>query len=149
MCIRDRARLASLLNHPNIVRLEDFSEHEGRPYIVLEHVVGHDLKSLSERAMAAGVALPLRLVLQVGADIARALHYAHKLKSPDGEPLEIVHRDVSPDNILLTGLGQAKLLDFGIARANTNEQKTAAGVIKGKVSYFSPCLLYTSDAADE
>jgi len=134
----DEARLASLLNHPNIVRLEDFGEEEGRPYIVLEHITGHDVKSLSERALAAGVGLPLRLVLQIGTDIARALHYAHELKGADGDALEIVHRDVSPDNILLTELGQAKLLDFGIARARTNEQKTAAGVIKGKVSYFSP-----------
>ncbi len=134
----DEARLASLLNHPNIVRLEDFSEENGRPYIVLEHVTGDNIKSLSQRALAAGVGLPLRLTLQIGADIARALHYAHELKAPDGRPLEIVHRDVSPDNILLTELGQAKLLDFGIARATTNEQKTAAGVLKGKMSYFSP-----------
>ena len=91
----DEARLASLLNHPNIVRLEDFGEEEGRPYIVLEHITGHDVKSLSERALAAGVGLPLRLVLQIGTDIARALHYAHELKgarSSSSRPASVAAR---------------------------------------------------------
>lgn len=134
----DEARLAGLFNHPNIVRLEDFGEAEGRPYLVLEHIDGDDIQGICRRALAAGVGLPLRLTFQIVADIARALEYAHQLKDDEGRHLQVIHRDVSPDNIVLTQQGQAKLLDFGIARASTNQHKTVAGAMKGKVSYFSP-----------
>lgn len=130
----DEARLAGLLKHPNIVRVDDFGDHQGTLYLVMEHVEGTDLPALTERVGQ----LPLRIVLQIGVDIAKALAYAHELSDLEGKALKVVHRDVSPQNIMVTRNGQAKLLDFGIARATSNQIETTVGVVKGKLGYLSP-----------
>ncbi len=134
----DEARLAALLQHPNIVRTEDFGEHDGQLFMVLEHVHGDDLSCLARVTHGADQALPLNLVLQVGVDIADALEHAHKQVDSSGNPLQVVHRDVSPQNIMVTDKGQGKLLDFGIARASINQEQTKAKEVKGKIAYFSP-----------
>ena len=130
----DEARLAALLQHPNIVRTEDFGEHDGQLFMVLEHVLGDELTDLSKAAHAHDQALPLQLILQVGVDIADALDHAHKQCDTDGKDLGVVHRDVSPQNMMITQEGQGKLLDFGIARASINHEQTQAGQIKGKAA---------------
>lgn len=134
----DEARLAALLQHPNIVRTEDFGDDDGQLFLVLEYVEGEDLRTLCRRAEGDQDGLPLPVVLQVGLDIAEALDFAHKMTDAEGTPLAVVHRDVSPQNIMVTPAGQGKLLDFGIARAASNQQQTQTGILKGKVAYFSP-----------
>ncbi len=130
----DEARLAGLLHHPNIVRVEDFGSADGVLYLVMEHVQGAELQELVQ-SMGQ---LPLRVVLAMAVDIANALAYAHDLKDYDGKALKVVHRDVSPQNIMITRTGDAKLLDFGIARATSNQVETSIGVVKGKLGYLSP-----------
>jgi predicted ATPase/serine/threonine protein kinase len=132
------ARLAAQLQHPHIVRTEDFGDDDGNLYIVLEYVRGDELARLSKHLNSVGQRLPVNVVLQIGVDIADALDFAHKMPDGQGVPLEIVHRDVSPQNIMLNAAGQAKLLDFGIARAASNESITEAGKVKGKIAYFCP-----------
>ena len=134
----DEARLAALMNHANVVRVEDFGEVDGIPFLVMEHIEGEDLVVLAERANEQKTKLPLRLVLQIGVDIARGLHAVHHLTDYEGNPLNVIHRDVSPQNIMLDYDGNAKLLDFGVARAATNKVKTRVGILKGKIAYFSP-----------
>lgn len=134
----DEARVAALMKHSNVVRVEDFGEASGVPYLVMEYIEGEDLVVLAERAQERGERLPPRLVLQIGIDIARGLHAVHHLTTYEGAPLNVVHRDVSPQNIMVDLEGHAKLLDFGVARAATNQVKTRVGILKGKIAYFSP-----------
>jgi serine/threonine protein kinase len=132
----DEARLTRVLRHPNIVRLESFGQAEGLHYIAMEYIDGPPLsRLLSERS---GSPLPLQLGCWVVAEACRALGYAHGLADGDGNPLGIVHRDVSPDNILIARDGTVKLTDFGIARAKTRLIHTQPGHTKGKLGYMSP-----------
>jgi serine/threonine protein kinase len=134
----DEARLAGLLHHPHIVRVEDFGEENGRPYLVMEYLEGHNLKQLATLANGLDTKLPERLVLQLGIQVAEALGYAHQLRDEHGDHLAVVHRDVSPQNIMLTPNGSSKLVDFGIARATSNQGQTRTGTLKGKLAYLSP-----------
>jgi len=109
----------------------------GRYFLALELVDGWDLEKILQRAYKAEMVFPTALGLYVVAETCRALAYAHG-KSRDGKPLGIVHRDISPNNVLLSGEGEVKLADFGIAKAQRKREQTAAGVIKGKVAYMSP-----------
>ncbi len=129
----EEAHLGAQLEHDNIVRVLDLGSSQGHLYMVLEHVDGFDLKSL----LASCGALPPRLALHIAREVARGLHYAHTRNDPDGHPLHIVHRDVSPSNILVSRTGQVKVTDFGVAKAEGRE-KTRAGVVKGKYAYMSP-----------
>jgi len=103
----DEARIAALMNHNNVVRVEDFGEVDGIPFLVMEFIDGEDLVVLAERAQAQSTKLSMRLVLQIGADIARGLHAVHHLADYEGNPLNVVHRDVSPQNIMLDRDGRA------------------------------------------
>ncbi|MBI4820651.1 MAG: protein kinase [Deltaproteobacteria bacterium] len=134
----DEVNLATRLRHPSIVRVEGaFEDRECRVQI-MELVEGQDLRRVLQAAHKAKATMPLPIALTLTRDLARALGYAHSAKGVDGRPLGIVHRDVSPHNVMLTKEGRVKLLDFGIARANDRLTKTAAGVIKGKLSYMAP-----------
>ena len=137
----DEARLAIQLNHPSICHIYEFGELEESYFIAMEWVNGVPLGKLIRKARAIGGVRP-ELVARVIAQIAEALHYAHRAKDALGRPMEIVHRDVSPHNIMVGYDGQVKLLDFGIAKAATHSSKTEAGVVKGKFSYMAPeqCL---------
>ncbi len=134
----DEARLAARLQHPNIVRTEDFFEEDGNLYMVLEYVQGRNLNELTRLAHMIDQNVPLEMVLQAGVDIAEALEFVHTLHDGRGQPLSIVHRDISPHNIMVTPGGQAKLLDFGVASSRANRVKTDAKTVRGKVHYFSP-----------
>jgi serine/threonine-protein kinase len=135
------ARLSALLLHPNIVQVHDFGDVDGEYYIAMELVEGMDLLAVLRRASNNGITLPIGVICHVVAEVARALGYAHALTDEDSRPLGIIHRDVTPSNIMITPLGAVKLLDFGIARATAhlrNDIITRSGALHGKVSYLSP-----------
>ena len=131
----DEARHASRLNHVNVVQLLDFGQHQNQHYIAMEYVRGGTLSELRKRCAAAGVKFPPTLAADICARVARGLHHAHSL-SDRGRLVGLVHRDVTPQNILLAFDGAVKLTDFGIAKANTSA--TAPGMLKGKYAYMAP-----------
>ena len=133
----DEARLAMQLNHPNICHVYSFGEEEGTYYIAMEWVNGKPLSKIIRNAREQG-GLPIPVALKIIAQVADALDYAHRACDAKGEPLGIVHRDVSPQNIMVSYDGAVKLLDFGIAKASSHSTRTEAGVIKGKFAYMSP-----------
>ena len=126
-------------NHPNIVQLYDFGEEANQPYIAMEMVDGKNLKQFVSRANELKQPFPIELAVFIIEQAASGLHYAHSFRDKiSGAPLNIVHRDISPQNILISYEGNVKVIDFGIAKATTNIEATRAGVIKGKPSYLSP-----------
>jgi len=131
------ARLAARLNHANVVQVYELVEEGDRHAIAMELVRGHDLARVVERCREAGLRLGLPRALQIGVEVARALDYAHRLEE-DGRPLGVVHRDVSPHNVLLSMEGEVKLADFGIARAMGQAGLTDPGHVKGKLAYMAP-----------
>jgi serine/threonine-protein kinase len=133
----DEAHIAMTLSHSNIVQVLDLGEVEGRYFLALELVDGWTLDRTLKRAQAAGVPFAPALALYVTAEVCRALAYAHA-KMRDGKPLSIVHRDVSPHNVLLSAEGEVKLTDFGIAKAQNKKEQSLGNMIKGKISFMSP-----------
>ncbi len=133
----DEAYVAMSLNHSNIVQVLDLGQSKGRYFLVLEFVDGWDLNHVLARLKAAGVPLPPELALYIVAEVCRALAYAHA-KTRDGQHLGIVHRDVSPQNVLISEQGEVKLTDFGIAKATGRREHTGQGIIKGKLAFMSP-----------
>ncbi len=132
----DEARIAARLNHPNIVQIHEVGYHEGgRPFLAMEFVEGQSLQSLLRRARRGA---PMPVLLRVVSDVLGALDYAHGLSDFDGRPLDLVHRDVTPHNVIVSYDGYGKLLDFGIAKANVRSAQTQTGTIKGKVGYMAP-----------
>ena len=136
--IIDEAHVAMSLNHSNIVQVLDLGQWKGRYFLVLELVDGWDLNQLLARVRQAKFPLPPEVSLYIVAEICRALNYAHA-QTRAGKPLNIVHRDVSPHNVLVSEQGEVKLTDFGIAKAATGRREhTASGIIKGKLAFMSP-----------
>jgi serine/threonine-protein kinase len=133
----DEAHISMSLSHSNIAQVLDLGVAGGRYFLALELVDGWDLEKILRRAHDAGMVWPAALALHVTACVCRALAYAHG-KSRGDTPLGIVHRDISPNNVLISDQGEVKLTDFGIAKAGHKREQTAAGVIKGKVAYMSP-----------
>jgi len=136
----DEAHIAMTLNHSNVVQVLDLGEADGRYFLALELVDGWTLDRVLRRSKAAGVPAPPALALYVTAEVCRALAYAHNKKRSDGQPLGIVHRDISPHNVLLSEEGEVKLTDFGIAKAQTHRDKESSSgkLIKGKIAFMSP-----------
>lgn len=131
----DEARLLAKLQHPNVCRVFEHGNDSDRYYLVLEHIDGVSLGELLRRRQA-GLALPL--ACRVIAEVAAALDYAHRLTDGAGVPLGVVHRDVSPGNIMIARDGTVKLVDFGLAKARTQIMKTQPGLVKGKFGYLAP-----------
>ncbi|MBZ0237169.1 MAG: serine/threonine protein kinase, partial [Deltaproteobacteria bacterium] len=136
----DEARLSLFLQHANIVQVFDISKTPDNAYfLVMEYVDGCNLKTLIERQKQRGKRLEIPHTIYLMIECCKALNYAHVLEHPEtGEPLGIVHRDISPPNILLSKNGEVKLVDFGLAKANSQIESTDPGVVKGKFSYLSP-----------
>jgi eukaryotic-like serine/threonine-protein kinase len=133
----DEAHISMSLNHSNVVQVLDLGVSRGRYFLVLELVDGWDLDKILQRAKAASMVWPPALSLYVVGEVCRALAFAHG-KLHEGKPLGIVHRDISPNNVLISDQGEVKLADFGIAKAQRKREQTAAGVIKGKIAFMSP-----------
>ncbi|HET9751853.1 MAG TPA: serine/threonine-protein kinase [Myxococcales bacterium] len=134
----DEARIAVQLNHPNIVQVLELGKHERSLFIAMEYVSGRDLRQVMERYRRAGEPMPLPQACLIVAEICEALDHAHKKRDAQGRPLGIVHRDVSPQNVLVGFEGAVKLIDFGIAKAESRLSQTQSGILKGKFSYMSP-----------
>jgi phosphate transport system substrate-binding protein len=134
----DEARLAALLRHPNIVQTFEVNEHAGEPFLAMEYLDGQPLNNVVVAAQKNQKPMPLAMALRVVADVLGALSYAHELRGYDGRPLDVVHRDVSPQNVFVTYDGEVKLVDFGVAKSAAANEQTTAGVIKGKVTYMAP-----------
>ncbi len=132
----DEARIAARLNHPNVVHTYEVGEHDGKIFIAMEYLEGQAFSSVLTRI--GRDEMPLGVGLRVLADALAGLHYAHDLADFDGQPFGLVHRDVSPQNVFVTYMGHAKLLDFGIAKGTMTAGQTRSGVIKGKVGYMAP-----------
>jgi serine/threonine-protein kinase len=138
----DEARIAAVLSHPNIAQIYDLGEDQGEYYIAMEYVHGASLRDVLVTALEQGSGMPLALKVRVIADAAAALDFAHQAKTPAGQPLDLIHRDVSPQNILIGMNGAVKLIDFGVAKAANKLVRTATGIIKGKYAYMSPEQAY-------
>ena len=134
----DEAKLAAQLTHPNIVHIYDLGKIGRDYYIAMEFVDGKDLRSLLNAGSRKGMPLPLELGLLIAARVASALDYAHRKRDFEDRELGLVHRDVSPQNVLLTYEGDVKLCDFGIAKAAAKASQTQMGALKGKLQYMSP-----------
>jgi serine/threonine-protein kinase len=134
----DEAHIAMSLNHTNIVQVLDLGEAEGQYVLALELVDGWTLDAVLRRARALNTAIPPALALYISAEVCRALAYAHAKTDPEGRALGIVHRDISPHNVLLSEQGEVKLTDFGIAKARNRRESSLGNVIKGKIAYMSP-----------
>ena len=137
----DEAKVAGLLSHANIVQILDLGQVEGVWYIAMEYVDGRDLGSVLKRASERGLRLPVPHACFIIVELLKGLEYAHQRQvMRGGRPvaLNIIHRDVSPPNVLISFQGEVKLTDFGIARAALKAQETQAGVIKGRFDYMSP-----------
>jgi CheY-like chemotaxis protein/tRNA A-37 threonylcarbamoyl transferase component Bud32 len=134
----DEAKLAAQLNHNNITHIYDLGKVDAWHYIAMEYVEGKDLRTLLRLGKERGFPLPAELALFIAAKIANALDYAHRRPAPDGSELNLVHRDVSPQNILISDEGDIKLCDFGIAKAASKVSTTMSGALKGKLQYMSP-----------
>lgn len=132
----DEARIAARFNHPNVVHTYEVGEHEGKIFIAMEYLEGQALSTVLSRV--GRDSMPTAVGLRALADALAGLHYAHELTDYDGKPLNLVHRDVSPQNVFVTYMGHAKILDFGIAKGSLSGGQTQSGVIKGKVGYMAP-----------
>jgi eukaryotic-like serine/threonine-protein kinase len=132
------AKVASLLAHPNIAQVYDFGRINGIFYIAMELVGGFDLRKLLRHAHKTNEAIPLPVVLSILAELCEALDYAHSFVDETGSHLNIVHRDISPSNMIVSPMGHVKVIDFGIAKANTRQLHTETGSVKGKLGYMAP-----------
>ncbi|MBS2030328.1 MAG: protein kinase [Deltaproteobacteria bacterium] len=138
----EEVRISAALKHPNLVRVYDAGDVHGEPYLAMEYVAGQPLARAIDRARENGVRLPETLACQIAVQMCRGLAHAHALKGDDGAPLGLVHRDISPQNVLLGYGGEVKLVDFGVAKAyaqpSPSREHTRTGFVKGKYLYFSP-----------
>jgi eukaryotic-like serine/threonine-protein kinase len=134
----DEARVSAQLSHSNCVQVFDIGVGDNTYFIVMEYVDGADLKGLIEHRKKTGLPFPVEEAVLICVRICEGLSYAHELTDNNGESLHIVHRDMSPPNVLITRFGEVKIVDFGLAKANSQLEKSEPGIIKGKFSYLSP-----------
>ncbi len=134
----DEAKLAAQLNHPNIIHIYDLGKIDSSHFIAMEYIEGRDLRSILDLCRERGVRMPVPIALSITIQLAGALDYAHKKRDFDNRDLGLVHRDVSPQNVLISTDGEIKLCDFGIAKAASKASHTRAGALKGKLQYMSP-----------
>jgi serine/threonine-protein kinase len=134
----DEARVAATLHHPHIAALYEVGRDGETYFHAIEYVHGQNARAMVERSLFQGTSVPLAVTVGIGCAVAAALHYAHERKGATGEALDIVHRDVTPSNIMVGWDGGVKLVDFGVAQAARRAARTRTGVVKGKLAYMSP-----------
>ncbi|WP_437660173.1 serine/threonine protein kinase [Sorangium sp. So ce1182] len=134
----DEARLSAHLSHSNVVSVFDIGVGDGTYFIVMEYVDGADLRALLEHQKKVGRPMSVEVAAFMAAKMCQGLAYAHDLSTADGKPLQIVHRDITPANVLITRYGEVKIVDFGLAKASSQLAESDAGIIKGKFGYLAP-----------
>ena len=134
----DEGRIVVQLTHGNIVPVFDMGEQDGEHFIAMEYIPGRDLREIIKRLDIDGEVMPVEMALYLISEVCKGLDYAHRKSDEEGESLELVHRDVSPSNVLLSREGEVKVIDFGIARATNKLSRTVSGRIQGKFCYMSP-----------
>src|SRR5579872_5433233 len=134
----DEARLSAQLSHSNCVQVFDIGVGDNAFFIVMEFVDGANLKAIIEHIKKHGRDFPVEAAVYIALELCKGLAYAHELTDSTGVPLYIVHRDMSPPNVLITKHGEVKIVDFGLAKANSQLEQSEPGIIKGKFSYLSP-----------
>jgi serine/threonine-protein kinase len=134
----DEAKLAATLNHHNIAQVYEVDQADGAYFMAMEYVHGENARAILETTIRRGWTIPLELAVMIVSGAAAGLHHAHERRGKSGQPLNIVHRDVSPANVMVGYDGSVKMLDFGIAKAEERATKTVGGTIKGKYGYMSP-----------
>jgi serine/threonine-protein kinase len=134
----DEAKLAATLNHQNVAQVYEVDQADGAYFMAMEYVHGENARAILETTLRRGWTIPLELAVTIISGAAAGLHHAHERRGKQGQPLNIVHRDVSPANIMVGYDGSVKVLDFGIAKAEERATKTVGGTIKGKYGYMSP-----------
>lgn len=144
----DEARLTTQLNHPCIVQMYEAGEEQGNLFMVMEYLEGHTLQALNRVGRKQNDLLSPAQVCRVMIEVLSGLHYAHEMRDYSGEPLNIVHRDVSPQNIMVGYDGRVRLLDFGIAKGALQTSQTEAGILKGKVRYMAPEQVSSTTTVD-
>ena len=142
---QQEARLAANINHPNIVEIHELGEWEGQPFLAMEYVSGVPLNVLMRRVREKGEHVPIGVALGIIAQACAGAQAAHDLLDPVGAPANLVHRDLTPHNLIIAESGHVKILDFGVAKASTNQDKTETGMLKGKLPYMSPEQLWQSE----
>ncbi len=147
----NEAKLAAQLNHPNIVQIYDLGKIGESYFIAMEYIFGRDMRRIIPKADALGIPFPMVYALKIASSVCEGLYYAHQKTDLYGNPLNIVHRDVTPENVFVSFDGTVKVLDFGIAKAANQIEQTRAGEIKGKLSYMSPeqCMGKTLDCRSD
>jgi len=134
----DEARVQALLDHPNIVQIYELGEEKGSYYIAMEFVPGATLRWVIDNAVAVDRPVPLQHALRIISDLLAGLHYAHQKRDAKGRPLGLIHRDISPVNVLVSRAGVAKVCDFGVAKSKLQSVMTRVGIVKGKFRYMAP-----------
>ncbi len=141
----DEARIVARMRHPNVVHVHELVMEGGELFMVMEYLEGESLAGLARRSVARGETLDPAMVAYIVAEACAGLHAAHELRDDDGQSLGVVHRDVSPQNVVVTFAGGVKILDFGIAKAQDRLSRTETGALKGKLEYMSPEQCQTQD----
>jgi len=142
---QQEARLAANINHPNIVEIHELGEWEGQPFLAMEYVSGVPLNVLMRRVRENGGHIPIGVALGIIGQACAGAQAAHDLLDPVGAPANLVHRDLTPHNLIIAETGHVKILDFGVAKASTNQEKTETGMLKGKLPYMSPEQLWQAE----
>ena len=135
---RSEAKLMSSLDHPNIVKVIDIPKIEGKQCLALEYVQGRNVAQILKQCDTLGIKMPPQIALYILCEVLKGLHHAHTFVLRDGRPLDAVHRDVTPSNILVSFDGEVKITDFGIAKSEMSSVSTTVGVVKGTTRYLSP-----------
>ncbi len=142
---QQEARLAANINHPNVVEIHELGSWRSQPFLAMEYVSGVPLNILMRKAKEQGTPFPVGVAIGIISQACSGAHAAHELKDTFGHPAHLVHRDLTPHNLMISEGGHIKILDFGVAKANTNQDKTETGMLKGKLPYMSPEQLWQTD----
>ena len=134
----DEAKIAGLIRHPNVVSVLDVGDDDDGPFLVMDFIESVTVNAMIKALVSEGEQVPVQVAARIVAQVAHGLSAAHELRNAEGTPVRVIHRDISPQNILLGFDGVARLTDFGIAKATTSSQNTTTGLLKGKVGYMSP-----------